>query len=79
MNRKLLQPRPGDLPEDSDEFVTETDSRGRRRRGPFSPADVRQIDRTMRARPISWVIGTSLAFEAVVLLLAAWVFCRRDF
>ncbi|QOV92215.1 ABC transporter permease [Humisphaera borealis] len=26
-----------------------------------------------------WVIGTSLAFEVVVLGIAAWVFCRRDY
>lgn len=33
----------------------------------------------LRDRSLSWVIGTSLAFEAVVLALAAWVFCRRDY
>ena len=32
-----------------------------------------------RDRSPAWVIGTSLAFEAVVLTLAAWVFCRRDY
>jgi hypothetical protein len=32
-----------------------------------------------RQRSIAWVVGTSLAFEAVVLALAAWSFCRRDF
>jgi hypothetical protein len=26
-----------------------------------------------------YVFGTSAIFEAVVLGLAAWVFCRRDF
>lgn len=30
-------------------------------------------------RPVRWVIGTSLAFEAVVLGLAGWIFCRRDY
>ena len=33
----------------------------------------------LRDRSLSWVIGTSLAFEAVVLVIAAWVFCRRDY
>jgi ABC-type transport system involved in multi-copper enzyme maturation permease subunit len=33
----------------------------------------------LHARSITWVIGTSLLFEAVILLLAAWVFCRRDY
>ena len=35
----------------------------------------RQTDATKAAK----IIGTSLGFEAVVLALAAWVFCRRDF
>lgn len=39
----------------------------------------RTVVRTMRSRPASWVMGTSVAFEAVIVLLAAWVFCRRDF
>jgi ABC-type transport system involved in multi-copper enzyme maturation permease subunit len=33
----------------------------------------------LRGRSIAWIVGTSLAFEAVVLCLAAWVFCRRDY
>jgi hypothetical protein len=33
----------------------------------------------LRDRSLSWVIGTSLAFEAIVLMIAAWVFCRRDY
>lgn len=32
-----------------------------------------------RDRSPAWVIGTSLGFEAVVLALAAWIFCRRDY
>jgi ABC-type transport system involved in multi-copper enzyme maturation permease subunit len=32
-----------------------------------------------RQRSAWWVLGTSLGFEAVVLALGAWVFCRRDF
>lgn len=34
---------------------------------------------TLRNRSAGWVIGTSLAFEAVTVLLAAWLFCRRDY
>lgn len=30
-------------------------------------------------RPLWWVLGTSFAFEAVVLLLGCWIFSRRDF
>lgn len=32
-----------------------------------------------RQRPVWWIIGTSLLFEAVCLALAAWHFCTRDF
>lgn len=30
-------------------------------------------------RSPAWIIGTSLGFEAVILGLSAWMFCRRDF
>ena len=33
----------------------------------------------IRARSVWWVLGTSLAFEAVVLALACWIFTRRDY
>lgn len=39
----------------------------------------REVQRILHARSEWWVIGTSLGFEAVVLGLAAWIFCRRDF
>jgi hypothetical protein len=43
------------------------------------PETQRRIDTEVRSRPIAWVVGTSVAFEAFVLALAAWVFCRRDY
>jgi hypothetical protein len=54
---------------------------------PSDPEDVRvdegkvgrTLEATMRARSEWWIVGTSLAFEGVVLGLAAWIFCRRDF
>jgi hypothetical protein len=33
----------------------------------------------LRKRSPAWVVGTSLAFEAVVVLWAGWLFWRRDF
>jgi hypothetical protein len=33
----------------------------------------------LQARSIGWVIGTSLGFEAVVVGVAMWIFCRRDY
>lgn len=38
-----------------------------------------ELQQITRKRPVWWVIGTSLAFEGVVLALAGWVFCRRDY
>ncbi|GAB4386615.1 MAG: hypothetical protein Kow0022_16160 [Phycisphaerales bacterium] len=37
------------------------------------------IVRELRARPVWWVIGTSLGFEAVVMAIAGWIFVRRDY
>ena len=39
-------------------------------------ADVADV---VERRKVRWVIGTSLAFEAAVLGLGAWIFCRRDY
>jgi hypothetical protein len=36
-------------------------------------------ERDARNRSMAWTLSTSLAFEAVVLAAAAWVFCRRDY
>lgn len=38
-----------------------------------------EVAKTVRARSLWYVLGTSLTFEAVILLLAAWIFARRDF
>ena len=37
------------------------------------------IDLELRHRSLAWIIGTSLLFEAVLLSLSAWIFCRRDY
>ena len=39
----------------------------------------RLTDEALRSRSLWYVIGGSLAFEAVVLFFATWIFCRRDF
>jgi ABC-type transport system involved in multi-copper enzyme maturation permease subunit len=46
--------------------------------GSFVHADGTE-DRLMRRNSAGYVLGTSLAFEAVLVGLAAWIFCRRDF
>ncbi|MBL9031013.1 MAG: ABC transporter permease [Phycisphaerae bacterium] len=39
----------------------------------------REVNRILRGRSIGWVIGTSLAFEAAMVLLAAAWFVRKDY
>ena len=43
------------------------------------PEVARETAAVLRDRPVSWVMGTSVAFEMVVLGISAWIFCRRDF
>jgi ABC-type transport system involved in multi-copper enzyme maturation permease subunit len=38
-----------------------------------------RTEEALRGRNVWWVLGTSIGFEAVVLGLAGWIFCRRDF
>jgi hypothetical protein len=35
--------------------------------------------RARRSRSVPWILGTSFAFEAVVIGVAAWLFARRDY
>lgn len=53
-------------------------SRGRERRGRAQEAEA-LAKQLADSRNLGWVLGTSLAFEAVMLSLAAWVFIRRDY
>ncbi len=34
---------------------------------------------SLNKRPLWWILGTSFGFEAVILGIACWIFCRRDF
>lgn len=42
-------------------------------------AGAKESAEELRSRSVAWVIGTSLAFEAGAVLVAAWIFCRRDY
>jgi hypothetical protein len=53
--------------------------RGRGPRGQSRDEAITLQLRLDRERPMWWVIGTSVAFEAVILGLAAWSFCKRDY
>jgi ABC-type transport system involved in multi-copper enzyme maturation permease subunit len=46
---------------------------------PEDPVVSRRVDEKVSARSVAWVLGTSLGFEAVILLICLWIFVRRDF
>ncbi len=80
---KLTDLPPVADPSESDDaaFGPPDDPAGRRRGGGRRRMEYsdRQLDIQLRQRSAAWILGTSCAFEAVVLGLAAWVFCRRDY
>jgi hypothetical protein len=55
--------------------------RNQRRQAPtwLGTDTVSETKDEMRSRSLSWIIGTSLMFELVVMGIAARIFCRRDF
>jgi len=61
------------------------DENARRQRGFFRSQFVTErklrgaIEEEMAKRPVWWVVGTSFAFEVVLLTLGVWWFRRRDF
>jgi ABC-type transport system involved in multi-copper enzyme maturation permease subunit len=50
-----------------------------RRRHQPPEEDMKELIELQRSRSPAWIIGTSLAFEVVIVALAAWIFCRRDY
>ncbi|MGA2231448.1 MAG: hypothetical protein ABSH22_11160 [Tepidisphaeraceae bacterium] len=66
------------LPDESDVPTTPGAPNFRQRRAEYQYAQA-SVDLSLRDRPLWWVLGTSIAFEAVVVGAAAWTFCRRDF
>jgi len=40
---------------------------------------VKRFEDIYLSRTVTWILGTSLIFEAFVLSLACWIFCRRDY
>ena len=44
-----------------------------------NPVPVAALQAEMMRRTVGWIIGTSVTFEVIVLALAAWIFCRRDY
>ena len=66
------------LPDFKAEEQTARDERRKRRRQQAMEAQ-EQAERAERSRSVPWILGTSVAFELVVLGVASWVFCRRDY
>jgi ABC-type transport system involved in multi-copper enzyme maturation permease subunit len=69
----------------SEEDAEAEDGNARAQRGFFRSQFVTErklrgaIEEEMASRPVWWVVGTSFAFECVVLGLGIWYFRRRDF
>lgn len=38
-----------------------------------------ELQQRLENRPLWWIIGTSLGFEALILAICCWIFSRRDF
>ena len=53
------------------------------RPGDKRPEELKEVEKelveTNRDRSVAWIVGTSLGFELIVLSLAAFLFCRRDY
>lgn len=74
LERSLLQP--GDL----DRFQPSEDGPAINAGNDVSNRKLaKRVQEVLRGRSVAWVVGTSLAFEGVVLALGAWLFVRRDF
>jgi hypothetical protein len=55
------------------------EARGREERRQLTAEAAEATYRAERSRSVPWILGTSLAFEAVIIAWGAWVFCRRDY
>ena len=68
-----------DLPEPEPETTEEDKARDFLGRTAADAAADTAVAKIVAERSVGWVLGTSLAFEGVVLFLAGWIFCRRDY
>lgn len=90
---KLVLPKTGDTKDllervaisdrEMQQMANAADDRDSRRdNNPFSATDRRamqQAEKIVKSRSLWFVLGSSLAFEAVVIGAACWLFSRRDF
>jgi ABC-type transport system involved in multi-copper enzyme maturation permease subunit len=76
----LIQDDPTDTgADDEPEKAEKPEEPKRRRRRPGDPRAAKLVETEMRGRTTTWIIGTSLAFEAIVLGIGCVIFVRRDF
>ncbi|MBS0192305.1 MAG: hypothetical protein U0573_06740 [Phycisphaerales bacterium] len=64
---------------DADAAKRDADNEADRGGPGFSPSVVRRQEEINRSRSVWWILGTSVAFEALVLAVACTIFVRRDF
>jgi hypothetical protein len=69
---------PATAPSEADALNAEAVREAQQRREAQLEAQ-EEADRAARSRSIPWIIGTSIGFEVVILSIAAWIFCRRDY
>ncbi|MBU6413209.1 MAG: hypothetical protein KGS45_07025 [Planctomycetes bacterium] len=65
--------------EDETPNPTETREQRQQRRREIQADAAGRVEQALRSRSLWYVIGGSLAFEAVILSFCAWFFSRRDF
>jgi len=71
-----FRPKPPEVPEDLESFDPNKEL-GRVQQD--DPSVQQAAAEREYSESLWWILGTSFLFEAVVLGLAAWLFCRRDF
>ncbi len=80
LQRQLISRAELPAPEPEDDSAPEQPGRqGFRQRGRGNSVVNAQVDIALRQRDAAGILGSSCAFEAVVLFLAVWLFCRRDY
>ena len=69
--------RMGDRAPEQDQEAMDLETYSARSQGSRKAAELYHAE--LESRGTGWIVVTSLMFEAAVLALAAWMFCRRDY
>jgi hypothetical protein len=79
LTRALIQDKSDPADDNTPEPNFPEDRGDRRERREMREYMAREIKKELDSRSASWILGTSFGFEAVIVTLAAWMFCRRDY